>query len=277
MAKMARTWWGEKFLDVLSISMDIGRLKRGRSYAGPSRILEFDIRDHRVTAKIRGNINPYFEVYREPEYKVAVNLKCISMTDWERIVEQISRNAAFVSQLLMDEMPSAIEDVFEQRNLYLLPRKRTDLVSKCTCPDYVSPCKHVAGVYYKIASLLDRDPFLLFQLRGMKFDILHEKLSATPLGKTLIEQQEKEELTVEYHTHRYTLPSKETRKNTNLNTFWQGDRPVPQVISAGDATTPAILIKRGGEYPAFWQRDISFVEVMESVYSRVNSKNKTIL
>ncbi len=277
MAKMARTWWGQKFLDVLSISMNIGRLKRGRSYAGPSRILEFEISGDTVTAKIRGNINPYFEVYKEPRYKVTVKLKRFSASDWNMIIDQISRNAAFLSQLLMDEMPSTIEDVFVQRGLYLLPRERADLISKCSCPDYASPCKHVAGVYYKIASLLDRDPLLLFQLRGMKFETLHEKLAATPLGKTLVDQQADSEIEVEYHACRYTSPSTETRKEPDIKTFWQGDCAVPQVASTGDAVTPAILIKRGGEFPAFWQSDKSFVEVMEVVYSRVVTKNKTAL
>ncbi len=75
MVKMARTWWGEKFLEVLSVSMDIGRLKRGRPYAGPRRILDFEIRQATVKAKIRGNVNPYFGVYKEPRYDVTVRLK----------------------------------------------------------------------------------------------------------------------------------------------------------------------------------------------------------
>ena len=177
----------------------------------------------------------------------------------------------------MDEMPSAIEDVFVQRALHLLPRESKDLISKCSCPDYASPCKHVAGVYYKIASLLDRDPLLLFQLRSMKFESLHEKLAATPLGKTLVDQQADSEIEVEYHACRYTSPGRKACKAPDLKTFWHGTGSVPQVASADDAVTPAILIKRGGEYPAFWQSDKSFSEVMEAVYSRVvRTNNKTL-
>ena len=116
--------------------------------------------------------------------------------------------------MLMDEMSSAIEDVFVQRALHLLPRESKDLISKCSCPDYASPCKHVAGVYYKIASLLDRDPLLPFQLRGMKFASLHEKLAATPLGKTLVDQQADSEIEVEYHACRYTSPRQESMQGT---------------------------------------------------------------
>ncbi|MBT4838291.1 MAG: hypothetical protein HON94_13195, partial [Methylococcales bacterium] len=42
----------------------------------------------------------------------------------------------------------------------LLPTTSSDLISKCSCPDYSNPCKHIAGTYFKVASLIDRDPFL---------------------------------------------------------------------------------------------------------------------
>ena len=278
MAKIVRTWWGERFLDVLSISMDSGRLKRGRAYSGPGRLLEFDIDGHTVKARIRGNVNPYFGVYKEPRYKVTVKLKRFSAKDWDGITEEISHHAAFLAQLLMNEMPTAIENVFSAKNLHLLPRKRTDLIDTCSCPDYASPCKHVAGVYYKIASLLDRDPLLLFQLRGMKFEKLQNKLAASPLGQALIDQRGDGEQEVEYHTHRYTDPRRELLAATSLKSFWQGENPLPLVSRADSgAATPAILVKKGGDFPAFWRQDNSFIEVMETIYTRVVDKNKASL
>ena len=57
------------------------------------------------------------------------------------------------------------------------------LAPDCSCPDYADPCKHFAGVYYRLAGRLDGDPFLLFELRGLSRERLHRALSATPLGK----------------------------------------------------------------------------------------------
>jgi hypothetical protein len=37
---------------------------------------------------------------------------------------------------------------------------------RCSCPDFAEPCKHSAAVCYLVADELDRDPFLLFLLRG---------------------------------------------------------------------------------------------------------------
>ncbi|PID99941.1 MAG: hypothetical protein CSA79_05900 [Thiothrix nivea] len=278
MAKMTRTWWGASFLDVLESIMDSGRLGRGRAYAGPNRLLEFAVKGTTVTAKIRGNKNPYFGVYEEPRYKVKFELKPFSAKKWEKLTEAISHNAAFLSQLLLNEMPTNIESVFAQQQLNLLPRRANDLISQCSCPDYASPCKHVAGVYYKIASLLDRDPFLLFQLRGMDINQLQAQLAASPLGKALLDQWGESDQAVEYHTHRYPDVQRQPWASTGLKSFWQGEYPLPLVSHfSGKPATPAVLIKKGGDYPAFWQRDQSFVEVMEVLYSRIVDKHKASL
>jgi uncharacterized Zn finger protein len=63
-------------------------------------------------------------------------------------------------------MPRDIEEIFKAADVSLFPRSGEDLVMSCTCPDWASPCKHVAAAYYVLGSEFDRDPFLLFELRG---------------------------------------------------------------------------------------------------------------
>ncbi|MCK5917139.1 MAG: SWIM zinc finger family protein [Cocleimonas sp.] len=278
MAKITRTWWGESFLDVLSISMDEGRLKRGRAYSSPNRLLKFDINQCSIKATLRGNINHYFGVYKEPRYKAEVKLTTFSAKQWDNIIAEITHNAACLSQLLMNEMPASIEDVFAKQNLHLLPERSTDLISHCSCPDYADPCKHVAGVYYKVASLLDRDPFLLFQLRGMDVNKLQEKLALSPLGKALIDRWNDGEQPIEYHLHRYSAPQPCPLKPSTIQQFWQGKSVLPEVENSMDSpATTAVLIKKAGDYPLFWQRDNSFIEIMEIIYPRIVDKNKLAL
>ena len=273
--KITRTWWGEKFLDALASYMDIGRLKRGRSYSSPHRLLEFDVDVDTVKATVRGNINPYFEVYKEPRYKVRVSLAKIPMNSWKEIANDISNHAAILSQLMLNEMPTDIENIFVSRKLRLLPVGRSDIISKCSCPDYALTCKHVAGVYYKIASLLDRDPLLLFQLRGMQFDKLREILASSDLGKALIDQMDTENIEVEYQSHRYPAPVIESLGKVSLKSFWQGSGALPEVDQSQDKpVAPAALIKRGGDFPGFWHNNSSLIEIMEPIYIRIVGKNR---
>jgi uncharacterized Zn finger protein len=40
------------------------------------------------------------------------------------------------------------------------------------------------------------------------------------------------------------------------------------------SAVPAILVKKQGDFPAFWTRDNSFIAAMEGLYERIRSKNK---
>ena len=270
MYRPSRTWWGVKFLDVLKISMNPGRLSRGRSYMTPSRMLEYKIEGSKVSAKVQGNAYPHYGMYEASIYDVSFNLKPFTKVQWNKMLDKICDNAAYISQILIGEMPSDIESLFEKENLNLLPLRSQELVSRCSCPDYASPCKHVAGLCYKIASMLDHDPLLLFQLRGLDFDRLQEKISENPLGKALIDQNRDAMSEITLSTNRYTQPALEPSNNDSIATYWQGTFALlDQKQSKDYDLPPAILIRRGGDFPAFWTKKSSFVTVMEELYQRI--------
>ncbi len=278
MAVMARTWWGQRFLAVLERQTDRGRLQRGRAYSNDRRLLKFSIDGTTVKATVRGNINPYFGVYEEPRYKATVKIRGYGAAKWSKITDAICDNASFLSQLLMNEMPDRIDEVLANDNLSLLPQKNQDLIGKCSCPDYGHPCKHIAGVYYRIAQLLDRDPMLLFQLRGLDFATFKEQLSNSPLGKSLIEQMEETAAEIKVSEHKFTQPDRTPLTEVDLASFWKSEQPLPRVDPVNpNSVTPAVLVKRGGDYPNFWHENVSFVEIMETISRRIVEQNKASL
>src|SRR5260370_31570974 len=210
MAKFSRTWWGKRFSEALEKFTDPARLGRGRSYASNGRILEYKLTNGTVTARVRGSINPYFGVYKEPIYKTTIKIKAISPTDWKKAIRHIASRADLVTKLLRNEMPDTIEDAFSGLGLHLLPYSESDFETNCSCPDWANPCKHIAGVYYLLASALDRDPFLMFELRGLSRDELHAELVRSPLGQILSSalKSEEEIPAVEPVESYYTLPTR---------------------------------------------------------------------
>lgn len=278
MAKISRTWWGERFLQALESCTDAGRLQRGRSYAGPSRLLEFAIEGELIHAKIRGNVNPYFGVYKEPRYQVEIRFRTIPANTWKKLVQRLSTNAGWLSRLLLDEVPEDIEKAFASTNYSLLPHRSKDLVSRCSCPDWANPCKHVAGTYYHVARLLDHDPFLLFQLRGLTREALQKELAKSPLGKALATQlQEDEAPAPEPALHRYPeAPLQLTEEEPSYKEFWSG-KSLPEEQDQHPPGVPALIIRRQGDAPPFWRRDNSFIEAMSEIYVQVQNKNKESL
>jgi len=226
---------------------------------------------------VRGSINPYFGVYKEPIYRTSITIRAISSADWTKAIRKIASRADLVTKLLMNEMPDTIEEAFSELGLHLLPHSERDFVTDCSCPDWANPCKHIAGVYYLLASALDRDPFLMFELRGLSRDALHAELVRSPLGKILASALKSEEVpAVEPVESYYTRPARETDAVIDSHKeFWTGAKRLPAPPSApSQASVPALLIKKQGDYPPFWHKDMSFISVMEELYERVRTKNR---
>lgn len=278
MAKFTRSWWGQKFIDALEDITDSGRLSRGRSYASGGKVKNFEIQDGVIRAQVRGSVNPYFGVYKEPLYTTEIEIQPISPAKWAAAIAYIASKAGFISKLLLNEIPENIEEAFETLGLNLLPHKRTDLKTDCSCPDWSNPCKHIAGVYYLVAAEIDRDPFLLFELRGLSKEALQNELAKSPLGLALsaeLTTQQAEPVAVEsYFTKLETTALKET---PSLREFWHGKKRLPKVEPPSQSPVPAILVKKQGDFPPFWHKEQSFIAVMEDLYQRVKTKNKDVL
>jgi uncharacterized Zn finger protein len=275
MAAFSRTWWGKQFIEALEKITDSARLGRGRSYARNGKVKDYQIANGKITAQVRGSINPYFEVYKEPLYKISIDIEAIAPADWSKVISLLGSKASLISKLLLGEVPDNIESVLSELNLHLLPSNRKDLKTTCSCPDWENPCKHIAGVYYLIAAQLDKDPFLLFELRGISRDKLQQELAKSPLGKALSSSLETQELPLEPVTSYYTQPQTVPLPDvTAVREFWLTPKRLPQIEQRAIASQiPAILVKKGGDFPPFWSKDSSFLEVMEELYQRVRSKS----
>jgi uncharacterized Zn finger protein len=279
MTQLTRTWWGKRFIEALEDFSDPARLSRGRSYALSDRIRSWNRHNGKVTAKIEGNINPYFGVYKKPIYNTVVEIKPIPPATWRKIIERLASKASLISQLLLNEIPDNIEENLADLKVDLLPRSEEDFITNCSCPDYWNPCKHIAGLCYFLAKQLDQDPFLLFELRGLTRSNLNEQLSKTPLGKILATTLEEQELSLQPVDSYYPRPHQEpVSSNMTYHAFWKGEKPLPsQPEPLSQPGIPAIPIRKGGDYPAFWHQNQSFIEVMIEFYERVRKRNKDLL
>ena len=274
MSQFSRTWWGQKFIEALEEISDDGRLSRGRSYAKNGKVTQFTIDDGLVKAKVRGSVNPYFGVYKEPLYTTTIEFHPISAAKWAAAIALIASRSSLISRLLLNEIPDNIEDSFAQLKLHLLPHSNKDFEANCSCPDWGNPCKHIAGVYYLIAAELDRDPFLLFELRGLSRQDLLKELAKSPLGQALSAELQLAQRSPQPVSSYYTQPQTTAAVAlVELRDFWQGAKRLPQAIEPLPQTLVAgIPVKKQGDFPAFWHRDNSFLAAAEALYEQVRTK-----
>ncbi len=253
-----RSWWARRWIETLE-SFNIGaRLGRGRSYARRGQVLSIEIEDGMVTASVQGS--------RVRPYRVTVNVETLAGADWGKLIASLSEHPIFMAQLLSGRMPEDIEDIFRDAGLSLFPDRRSDLETDCSCPDWSNPCKHIAAVYLLLGEEFDRDPFLIFRLRGMD----RERL----LG--LFDNQATEnETEVPGDTHgnfygRSSDRSPPEPLSPDPEEFWGADNSGQSVHSVGSVpTVSAALPKRLGAFP-FWRGEDDFLTVMEDIYGRAS-------
>jgi uncharacterized Zn finger protein len=171
-----RTWWSQRWLrplDELGIEFD-GRLTRGRTLARDGGVLQTHVDAGAVLATVKGS---YWE-----QYAVTVELPVLDDAVWERVIVELAREALHLATLLANAMPAEIEAVFARAAAPLFPEME-ELIADCACADGVRPCKHILATMYSMATRLDKDPLLLFLLRGRSRETLIAALYARWSGE----------------------------------------------------------------------------------------------
>lgn len=275
---ISKTWWGQRFIEIIENSGQRERLNRGKAYLANGRVQKISIDATGVVhAQVKGSVDPYLGVTKEPFYRVSIELPVIGSDDWPHIIESIAQRANLLAQLLMRELPGKIESCFEEASHQLLPSHYKELHASCSCPDWGDPCKHIAGVIYLLSQRIDQDPFVLFEMRGLPRQDLLDQLTLTPLGSALVAELKPDSLKPVVRTSYYTRPQKQPlQRELAWRSFWQGQSALPEVSGPSSAGVSALVIKKQGDYPPFWNKSQSFVEVMEELYDRVKAKNKDI-
>jgi len=279
-----QNWWAKRWIEVLE-GFDIGsRLQRGRAYARSGQVLDIKIETGRVTAKVQGS--------SPRPYAVRIRVDTLSLSERARLGLALSEQILFVAKLLANEMPQDIEQVFVAAGLSLFPQRSGDLQTECSCPDWSNPCKHVAAVYYLIGEEFDRDPFLLFKLRGIDREQLLAALDVTAASEAAPEAAPlaKAMPMVEAMPVVEATPAKATRRrkkaiaksavqappveplnveplSSEASVFWQGTELPADLL--GEAQVPpvtAALPRRLGHFP-FWRGASPLLETIEPLYA----------
>jgi uncharacterized Zn finger protein len=276
MSKLGKTWWGQRFIEAMETFTDSKRLMRGRQYLSTHRILGWRVEQNKVQARVRGRMSPYLGFYEEPIYEIHIEFLPLPDTAWDNAIRLIGSRAGFLARLLLNEMPDEIEKPFQDLDVDLLPRSRKDIKTQCSCPDPENPCKHIAALYYLLASRLDHDPFLLFELRGLPRGELARRLQKTPLGAALaiaLTENGGDLYSAEsYFSRPIPVPVPEAVAPKD---YWRGAKKLSSGVEPPEpAPVSGILVKKGGDFPPFWPKDVSFVEVMDAFYEQVRKKAK---
>jgi len=227
-----------------------------------------------VEARVQGS--------RPKPYDITIKVKPIADEKWREVFKVMGSQALFSAKLLAGEMPENIEEAFKSSDAPLFP-KRKEIQTDCSCPDYENPCKHIAAVYYILTEEFDKDPFMIFQLRGRSKKETIEFLRRSRPAPTRepvtkkgtpqpIDRAQEETRTIENEGERAKSRSKSLTLEECICSFWASPKSLEQFnISMAQPHVNAAVIKRLGE-PSFWREHEDFTKLMAEVYEKVTRK-----
>jgi uncharacterized Zn finger protein len=155
--KIAKSFWGKAWCSNLERYSDYAsRLPRGRSYVRNGQVIDLQITAGKVAAFVSGT----------ELYETTIAITPVKGPQWKAICRDCAGSIDSVVELLQGRLAKGVMDRVCREKDGLFPPPR-EIKLSCSCPDAARMCKHVAAVLYGVGARLDRQPELLFALRGV--------------------------------------------------------------------------------------------------------------
>lgn len=157
---LATTEWGMRWENSFIHLADTNRLSRARSYARNGSVESFTITGTQIKAEVQGN---YFV-----PYTTLIEIgNPYSVAQWNEYIVRLSEHSFYLATFLENMIAPEIDAIFNDPLNPLFPLKLNAKTSfSCNCYDWVDTCKHALAALYAFTQLLDKNPLLIFELRG---------------------------------------------------------------------------------------------------------------
>lgn len=154
---LSDTFWGQAWNKNLESYSDYeNRLPRGRTYLRQGSVMDLEVAKGQVTSTVSGS----------ELYDVIVNIEPLTKKRWEDLKKNCMGRVGSLIELLSGQLSDEIMRHVTDHGHGLFPAPR-EIQMSCSCPDYADVCKHIAATLYAIGCQLDKNPSLLFTLRGV--------------------------------------------------------------------------------------------------------------
>jgi uncharacterized Zn finger protein len=119
-------------------------------------VLDLQIDKGEITAKVSGS----------DLYTIRITIAPVPTERWTSLARDCAGSIDSVVELLQGRIAKGVMDRVCRQGDGLFPSPN-EIKLSCSCPDWADMCKHVAAALYGVGARLDRQPELLFALRGV--------------------------------------------------------------------------------------------------------------
>ena len=274
-ALAAQSWWSLRWLAIIH-QFGLGvRLERAKQYAMRGQVLSIEIENGIVKSLVQG-------ADHEP-YRVIIAVKTIPKAIWTGILSDLALSSSFGIQVTSGSLPAEeeIARTFADNGALLFPDRQGELQTKCSCLDWSNPCKHIAAVYLLLAAEFEKNPFLIFKLRGLStadlFALLkgptspaqelappEATLKGTKAGSAI--SSSSRSLKLSNSGTKFGAPALRRLPVQDCRSFWKKSLKTAEILDSWSPPSEvASLPESLGEFP-FWQGNQEFLPSLRFVY-----------
>ncbi|HXC24472.1 MAG TPA: hypothetical protein VNU46_01050 [Gemmatimonadaceae bacterium] len=134
------------------------RAAAGRRLAQAERVLDVQVGGGAVSARVVGQ--------RRAVFATTVTMRPVATDVWRAAMGAIALDAFCTTQVRSGVVPRSVLAYFDAAGDSLLPMDAQTVRVECPCAARVELCDHVLAVHHWIAAAVERDPFVLFVIRG---------------------------------------------------------------------------------------------------------------
>jgi uncharacterized Zn finger protein len=228
-----------------------GALNRGRTLARNGSVQSIAVTPEMIVGWVqeRGEL-----------YQVIVTIPAPSQQRWARFFALVRHDPMVRAQLLGGQVPPVLGQGAFAALVPLVPRSLEGFELHCGCYSWETPCKHAAAILFLVAEELDRDPRLIFTLRGLDLASLLQAVRREKADHAANDDAAQHDPAA----WREPLPN-------DLAAFWHGAPPDHTSKAAPLPPAPHLA-----PFP-FWAGTRPFADMLEPIYHKAATEARDLL
>lgn len=184
-AARSTTWWGRALVRSFEeLTVEAGDLTTARALARSGRLGAIVVLEAMASALVDpGSTGPLM---------AQVKVDRLDGDGWTTFAREAARESGYAASLEAGELPADLVEHADEAGSELLPGPG-DIETACECDAWAQPCVHALALLYQLAWQVDRDPYVLFLLRGRTREALLAEVSALAAGGVAPGVEEREQ------------------------------------------------------------------------------------
>lgn len=159
----ARTWWGKAWQRAVEeAAFSESDLRAGRAMARRGDVGGISVGEGSLLAAVREG---------DDTWTAQVDVPALDEHARRALVDVVAAESGRIAALLDGELPHDLVEHADEAGAELLPYGG-ELGATCTCHRGLDPCPHALALLVQAGWLADREPLVLFALRGLDRDHL---------------------------------------------------------------------------------------------------------